>query len=139
VKVLQHRVRYHETDAQGFLFNARYLELADVAMAEFFRELGWTYPELIEAGADPSVVSAGLEFRRPARHDDVLDVHARCARVGTSSFALDVDLVRAREEVASITLVYVNVDATTATSRALPSTIAAALRASTGSTTAGQP
>jgi acyl-CoA thioester hydrolase len=26
--VYSHRVRYHEADAQGFLFNSRYLEVA---------------------------------------------------------------------------------------------------------------
>jgi acyl-CoA thioester hydrolase len=79
--VYRHRVRYHETDAQGFLFNARYLELADVAMTEFFRELGWPYPELVAAGADPSVVSATLTFRKPARFDDLLDVHGALIQV----------------------------------------------------------
>jgi len=49
----QHRVRYHETDAQKFAFNARYLEWADVAMGEFFRALGGSYRELVELGFDP--------------------------------------------------------------------------------------
>lgn len=37
--VLHHRVRYHETDAQGFLFNSRFLEIADVALTEFMRSI----------------------------------------------------------------------------------------------------
>ncbi len=41
MQVLRHRVRYHEADAQGSLFNSRYLELADDATTEFFRVLGW--------------------------------------------------------------------------------------------------
>src|SRR5207302_6349185 len=69
-----HRVRNHEVDTQGFLFNSRYLELADVAMTEFFRELGWPYAKLVEGGTDPSVVSARQTFQSPARFDDVLDV-----------------------------------------------------------------
>ena len=61
-----HRVRYHETDAQSFLFNSRYLEIADVAMTEFFRHLGWSYEKLNADGVDPSVVSAQLQFLAPA-------------------------------------------------------------------------
>ena len=130
VKVHQHRVRYHETDAQGFLFNARYLELADVAMAEFFRGLGWTYEELVAGGADPSVVTASLNFSRPVRHDDVLDIDVVCRRVGSASFTLFFDICRAGDSVAVINLVYVNVDAAAAASRPLPDKVAAALRQS---------
>jgi acyl-CoA thioester hydrolase len=128
MRVHQHRVRYHETDAQGFLFNARFLELADVAMAELFRALGWTYDELVSGGTDPSVVSAVLTFHLPARHDDVIDVDARCVRVGRSSFTLAFDLLCDDRAIAEIEIVYVNVDAAKATSRALPDAVASALR-----------
>lgn len=128
--VCQHRVRYHEADAQGFLFNARYLELADVAMTEFFRALGWSYANLVAGGTDPSVVSATLDFRAPARFDDLLDLTACCTRVGTSSFELAVKVARGADPIAAIRLVYVNVDAETATSRPLPDRVAAALNAS---------
>jgi len=124
----QHRVRYHEADAQGYLFNARYLELADVAMTEFFRALGWPYADLLASGIDPSVVSAALTFSKPARFDDLLDITARCIRVGTSSFGLDVHVARGADVIATIQLVYVNVDAAAATSRPLPDSLAQALR-----------
>ena len=122
-----HRVRYHETDAQGFLFNSRYLELADVAMTEFFRALGWPYLELIAQGTDPSVVSASLSFANPVHFDDVLEVEVSCSRVGRSSFDLDLIVTRDSAQVASIAMVYVNVDATAQVSRPLPAPIAAAL------------
>jgi acyl-CoA thioester hydrolase len=126
--VVSHRVRYHEADAQGFLFNSRYLELADVAMTEYFRDLGFPYDELVATGTDPSVVSARLEFRRPARFDDVLDVAAACTRVGRSSFDLAVEISHRGEPIAEIGLTYVNVDAAQVVSRALPDTVARALR-----------
>jgi acyl-CoA thioester hydrolase len=126
--VLTHRVRYHECDGQGLMFNGRYLEIADVAMTEFFRALGWTYPQLVAGGTDPSVVRAVLEFRRPVRLDDLVDVGAVCRRVGRSSFDLDVTLRRTGELIADIALVYVNVDVTTSRSRPLPDDVADALR-----------
>jgi acyl-CoA thioester hydrolase len=136
VEVYQHRVRYHETDAQGFLFNARYLELADVAMAEFFRELGWTYEQLVAGGTDPSVVSASMTFNRPVRHDDILDIDVSCRSVGSASFTLCFDIRRSGDSVAGIKLVYVNVvAAAAATSRPLPENVAAALRERTDANT----
>lgn len=127
--VVQHRVRYHEADAQGFLFNSRYLELADVAMTEYFRSLGFPYRELVATGADPSVVSARLDFARPARFDDILDVGVACTRVGRSSFDLSMAISRNGETIAEIDLTYVNVDAVDAVSRVLPASVADALRA----------
>jgi acyl-CoA thioester hydrolase len=122
--VLTHRVRYHETDPQGFLFNSRYLELADVAMTEYFRALGLPYLQLLEAGADPSVVSAQLEFRTAALFEDVLEVAVGSTGVGRSSFTLTMAITRARETVAEMTLTYVNVDPRVAASRPLPELVA---------------
>jgi acyl-CoA thioester hydrolase len=127
--VVQHRVRYHEADAQGFLFNSRYLELADVAMTEYFRNLGFPYRELVAAGADPSVVSARLNFARPARFEDILDIGVVCNRVGRSSFDLCMAVSRNGQSIAEIDLTYVNVDAVDAVSRVLPDKVADALRA----------
>jgi acyl-CoA thioester hydrolase len=125
---MSHRVRYHEADNQGFLFNGRYLEIADVAMTEFFRSLGFDYREMVSGGMDPSVVSAALTFRTPARFDEVLDVHVTCSRVGSSSFELETLVTRDEQTVAEMRLVYVNVDPATARSRPLPSAIKRRLR-----------
>lgn len=127
--LLQHRVRYHEADAQGFMFNSRYLELADVAMTEFFRALGFPYLELLSLGMDPSVVKATVDFKRPARFEDLLHVSVSCTRVGTSSFDLDTYVSRDGEPITEMYLTYVNVDAQHARSRAIPATVANALRA----------
>ncbi|MGN6721906.1 MAG: acyl-CoA thioesterase [Marmoricola sp.] len=125
----RHHVRYHETDSQGYLFNARYLEVVDVAMTEYLRSLGYSYEAFVAEGADPSVVRAELDFKRPARFDDLLDVTVHCVDVGRSSFRLRTTIAREGEELAVATLVYVNVDVDAETSRALPEPVAAALRA----------
>ena len=122
-----HRVRYHETDAQSYLFNSRYLEIADVAMTEFFRHLGWSYADLNAHGVDPSVVSAQLSFRAPAFFDDDLVFDVACARVGRTSFELEHTVTRNGEQLAGINIVYVNVDATEAAPRPLPADVAEAL------------
>ena len=127
--VHHHRVRYHEIDPQGFMFNSRYLEIADVAMAEFFRDLGWSYTTLNSDGMDPSVVTATIRYTRPVRFDDILDVDVNCSRVGTSSCTLLQRFLRNDEEVATVELIYVNVDAPLARSRPIPPAVAAALRA----------
>lgn len=123
-----HRVHYHEVDQQGFLFNGKHLEIADVAMTEFFRSVGWTYVALNAAGVDPSVVRANVEYRSPARFDDELDVTVACTAVGRSSFELTTNLAAGERAISRITCKYVNVDAPLARSVPLPAEIAALLR-----------
>ena len=115
-------------DAQGFMFNSRYLEVADVAMTEFFRSIGWPYLKLVAEGTDPSVVSAVLSFKAPAYFEDDLDIDVTCRKVGNSSFNLEVHMMRDESPLANIELVYVNVDPRTAQSRPIPTTVAEALR-----------
>jgi acyl-CoA thioester hydrolase len=129
------RVRYHETDPQRFVFNSRYLEYADVSMAEYFRHLGWSYPELLCMAFDPSVVKSTVDFLRPAYLDDLIDIEVSCDQVGTSSFTLIFVLTVQGEQISRIENVYVNVDPEAAGSRPIPSEIAKRMRASTLVTT----
>jgi acyl-CoA thioester hydrolase len=128
MRVMTHRVRYHEADAQGYMFNSRYLEIADVAMTEYFRLLGMPYLEMLAAGADPTVVQASLGFRQPARFEDELDVYVTCPRVGRSSFDLHTRVLKSEDLVASMELIYVNVNAAQARSQELPAQVASLLR-----------
>lgn len=125
--VMRHRVRYHEADAQGYLFNSRYLEIADVGMTEYFRHLGFPYLELLASGVDPSVVQASLSFKSPARFEDHLDVHVGCTRVGTSSFDLSTTVLLGDRLVAQMELTYVSVDAAAAVARPLAEDVASRL------------
>jgi acyl-CoA thioester hydrolase len=124
------RVRYHETDPQRFVFNSRYLEYADVSMAEYFRHLGWSYPELLQLAFDPSVVKSTLDFLRPAYLDDLIEVEVSCDRVGTASFTLVFILTVRGEKISRIENVYVNVDPEAGGSRPIPQEIAEKMRAS---------
>lgn len=129
-----HRVRYHEVDQQGFLFNGRYLEIADVALTEYFRHLGWTYRQLNDSGVDPAVVRAEVSFLSPARFDDDLQVDVECTRVGRTSFGLRTRLRGGQRDIAEILNVYVNVDADTTLPRNLPDEVARALRGASADT-----
>ncbi len=124
----RHRVRYHEVDKQGYLFNGRYFEIADVGMTEFFRDLGWRYDDLNVLGVDPSVVHVDGDFASPARFDDELDVTVSCGRVGTSSFQLLTRIELDGALIAAVDIVYVNVNADLARSLPLPEPVNAALQ-----------
>ncbi len=120
------RVRYSEIDRQGIVYYSRYLEYVDVALSGYFRALGFPYQELVEQhGFAPSVVKATIEFKRTARFDESLQVWARVAAIGRTSFTVDFEITREAggELVASAQIVYVNFDKAAQASRPVPESI----------------
>jgi len=113
------RVRWSEVDPQNIVFNPNYLMYFDVAAGEYWRELGFVYPEgLAKLGLDTFVVSAKIDFHRSARYDDVIDVLARTARIGRTSLRMLLEVHRGDEHLISGELVYVFADP--ATQKPLP-------------------
>jgi acyl-CoA thioester hydrolase len=120
------RVRYSEVDRQEIVYYSRYLEYVDVAFTEYFRAVGFNYQELVDQhGFDPSVVKATLEYKRPARFDESLQVHARVVAIGRTSFRMEFETVRDPdgEPIVSAQIVYVNFDKASQSSKPIPESI----------------
>ena len=83
------RVRWQECDAQGIAFNGSYLGWLEVAQAEYFRNLGFSIYRIAAAGYfDSAVVKATIEYKAPARVDQMLELRARVTRIGNTSLTL---------------------------------------------------
>ena len=121
------RVRYHECDLQGVVFNANYLAYFDVALTEFMRETIGSYQLLRERGVDLLVVEATVRFQRAARFDDELDIAFVPAPLGRSSMVSHVQLERSGETLASGRMVHVFVDVDAHTKVAIPEWVREAL------------
>ncbi|MEX0158705.1 MULTISPECIES: acyl-CoA thioesterase [unclassified Microbacterium] len=132
-----HRVRVPEIDNQGYVFNSRYLEIADAALTEFLRAGRLTLDALRISGFDPSVVETTVRYRLPAKLDDLLRVETQCVRVGVSSFEMSFEISRDEKPVATIRTVYVNVDPSTDRSRPMPEVVTDYLRGANEAHTAG--
>ena len=58
------RIRWGECDAQGIVFNAQYLNLLEVAIAEYYREMGISLYELDTRQIfDPVTARVTLEYK----------------------------------------------------------------------------
>lgn len=107
------RVRWAEADMQGIVFNGHYLTYADVGITEYFRAMGQTYSgETGVNGSDFFAVRTLLEYRSPARFDELLDVHVRIARLGNSSMQFLIGIYREGELLVNGEIVYVHADQT---------------------------
>jgi acyl-CoA thioester hydrolase len=127
------RVRYSEIDAQAVVFNARYLDYADEAVAEYFRALGIP---IVPGPRTPEFVAARavVEYEAPIRLDEEIDVGVRTARIGRSSMTLALELHGhdAEDLRAVIELVYVHVDLGTGKSQPVPDWVIAAIERQAG-------
>lgn len=76
------RVYYEDTDAAGIVYYANYLRFMERGRTELLRTLGHDQSALMQAGIAFAVRSAGVEFLKPARLDDLLQVETAVAALG---------------------------------------------------------
>ena len=122
------RVRYGECDQQGVVFNPRYGDYVDNANTEFMRHVRAAAGASREA-FQFQVVRLLIEWKSPARFDDILDIHVSTKSLGTTSFTLRYEIVR-RGESAPLAIaesVNVNVDPIRWTKAALSDEVREAL------------
>ena len=123
------RVRYIECDAQRVVFNSRYSEYVDVGINEFLRAAG-VLGDFITGPLDFQLVKQTVEWKAPARFDQVLELRIAATRLGTTSFTIGTEFRVAGEErvIVTVETIYVLVDGKTLTKLPLTDAIRAALQ-----------
>lgn len=80
------RVYYEDTDAGGIVFYANYLKFFERARTEWLRACGVDQRRLADTRNVVFVVrSTALDYRAPARLDDLLSIDSRIERLGRAS------------------------------------------------------
>lgn len=125
------RVRYQECDAQHVVFNARYGDYIDLSCFEFLRAALPRPTDVMDGTFECQTVRQILEWQRPARYDDVLELAVRTQRIGTTSFTLGFEIRRAGEADTLVTseTTYVHVNSKTWAKREIEPGMRAALEA----------
>jgi acyl-CoA thioester hydrolase len=77
---LQFRVRYVECDPMGYLHHSHYLPFLEMGRTELLRQFGISYRELEERDVLFAVTRISVNFKRPARYDDELELHTRIVK-----------------------------------------------------------
>src|SRR5207253_10866858 len=95
------RVRWAQYDRQHVVFNGHYFLYFDVAVSEYWRAIGFNYPQDIvdRFGTDIYAVKAAAEYHASATYDDVLDIGCRVARIGRSSMEFRLGIFRGSEQI----------------------------------------
>jgi len=82
---LSARVYYADTDFSGLVYHARYLEFLERGRSDYLRLCGVHHTELAEGAQGERIVwvvrRMEIDFRSPARMDDVLTIETRTAEI----------------------------------------------------------
>ena len=92
--VLPIRVYFEDTDFSGLVYHGSYVRWCERGRSDFLRLIGNDHRALIDGGAgrEPSafvVRRMGLEFLKPARIDEVLQVETRVKATTAATLTLD--------------------------------------------------
>ncbi|HEY8509307.1 MAG TPA: tol-pal system-associated acyl-CoA thioesterase [Steroidobacteraceae bacterium] len=122
------RVYWEDTDGGGIVYYANYLRFLERARTEWLRSLGFSQQRLAaESGIIFTVVNLSVEYRRPARLDDELDVRCEVHATGGASFRFDQWIYRGEELLLQAQVKVACVDARTMRPRRVPEQISKAL------------
>jgi acyl-CoA thioester hydrolase len=114
--VLPVRVYFEDTDFSGLVYHASYVRWCERGRSDFLRLIGNDHKALIagSGGREPAafvVRRMALEFLKPARIDEVLEVVTRVKETTAATLILDQRIAREGVELftAEVTVVLVSV------------------------------
>jgi len=88
----KHRILYAHTDVMGVVNNVRYLEFFEAGRNELMRSMGYPYPQLEAKNVALPLVDAHINFKTPARYDDVIRIVATLKDLPTVRIKIDYEI-----------------------------------------------
>ena len=78
-------MRYQETDRIGIFYHANYLSYFELGRVEWLRNKGLDYALLEDSGVLLPVVNVSVNYKAPARYDQLLSVETVLVKIGGAS------------------------------------------------------
>lgn len=91
------RVYIEDTDAGGIVYYVNYLKFMERSRTEFLRSLGYDKPAILDEGLLLVVHEAEVQYRRPARLDDCLQVTTAVAKLARTYVEFEQQVLRGNE------------------------------------------
>lgn len=105
------RVRYSETDQMGVVYHANYLPYFEVGRVEWLRNQGVSYKSLEERGIALPIVNININYKKPARYDDLLVIQTTFVRQNSVKIEFHCEIFNEQNELlttADFLLVFVD-------------------------------
>ncbi|MFK7048670.1 MULTISPECIES: thioesterase family protein [Flavobacterium] len=108
---IQVRVRYAETDQMGVVYHGNYAQYFEMGRVEWLRSLGVSYKWMEETGVMLPLVSLSMNYKKPARYDDLLTIRTIFKSQTSVKLEFDYEIYNESEELlttANTILVFVD-------------------------------
>jgi acyl-CoA thioester hydrolase len=107
------RVYYEDTDAGGIVYHANYLKFAERGRTEALRSTGLDHQSILRDFNIILIVRhLEIDYRAPAKLDDLISVTTRVTEMGNSSFTMTQSIGRDDKELALLKVVIVAINPT---------------------------
>jgi len=106
------RVRYSETDQMGVVYHGNYIPYFEIGRVEWLRNKGVSYKTMEENGIALPIVSMTLNYKKPARYDELLTVKTKFKSQTSVKIEFDCEIWNEQNELlttAHFILVFVDV------------------------------
>jgi len=107
------RVRYSETDQMSVVYHGNYVPYFEMGRVEWLRKKGISYKSLEENGIALPIVSMTINFKKPARYDDLLTVITKFKSQSSVKIEFDCEIRNENDELlttAQFLLVFVDIN-----------------------------
>lgn len=94
-------VRYAETDQMGSVHHSSYVLYFEAARVEHLSALGLPYHEIEKGGAFLPVIELSVQYHKPARFGDTVEVLTRFQPLSGIRMIVDYEIVRGQEKLVS--------------------------------------
>lgn len=92
------RVRYSETDQMRVVYHGNYAQYFEIGRVEWLRNKGISYKWMEENGIMLPVVSLTMNYKKPARYDELLTLKTILKNRTTVKIEFDYELYNESEE-----------------------------------------
>jgi acyl-CoA thioester hydrolase len=110
---IQVRVRYSETDQMSVVYHGNYVPYFEMGRVEWLRNKGISYKSLEESGIALPIVSMTINYKKPARYDDLLTVITKLKSQSSVKIEFDCEIRNENDELlttAQFLLVFVDIN-----------------------------
>jgi len=110
---IQVRVRYSETDQMSVVYHGNYVPYFEMGRVEWLRNKGVSYKSLEEDGIALPIVSMTINYKKPARYDDLLTVKTTFKSQSSVKIEFDCEIRNENNELlttAQFLLVFVDIN-----------------------------
>ena len=105
------KIYYEDTDAGGVVYYANYLKFLERARSEAIYSLGYTNSSILERfGVLLIVKSCNIEYKKPARFEDTLEIISEIKSFTKTSFLMKQSILRNNEIISDSEIHLVSVD-----------------------------